>query len=1064
MISEIFTEFESRFIKQKQYMSLFYSSILSNFYLPFIFILAFNSLFKNGKAIHFVYVLLLSALFFNLFYLINNHFIKKGKNAVLHIKVFSLLFTLYFFLSYYFIGVKPFSLYFNILIASLVFPFWSYVKQFTQSIQIPGFIVKTRIVLHTSVFDFILSTISLILIFLWSLFFKFTTLIWFFGGLLLLHEIFFIVKKKFIEYKVPKNKEVNKVDKLLTSKLFFIYILISGATVTILFFLVHVLWSFQVFLIKETLVQTKMLTNTFVLIFLFISIVNFIGEAYTKKVISNLGILLSLLIYPSAILFFGFILLFVFYTIGLENQLAYFFISMLLIMEHTSRNLNYKEVLSSLLFSLNKNIGERWQSVLILFFELSFILVSVFLMWLTSIYATNLKLEYEIIIWIIIGVAVINLFINYRMYRQSRLEMVNVANYKKLFLIDDYDADIYGIDILARRLNSENIEEVKLSTIILSEVNPRMLEPFLPVLFRHKNKIVNRAILRNVDMSFDAEIVNLIEQFIDYENDKELKKYYLLIKSFYNEEDVQNSGKEFAEYAKIQILKKVKEKPYLLNRRFIVKLDKEDELIIRSLIGVISKTNNYHSIDYLTHWITHEKYMHYIADFLVEIGDDILGLLENYFYQQDIDNELLIKIIEIYGRVGSDYAIELLFNHINYPNLYLQKLTINTLNTLNKDYKDKKDIIIRKIYFIVQTITLLLTYRQNFKKDEKTYAILPNIDSEIKSDFSFLMGLLKLIYPHNIITLVEDNIKKKNFLYASEIMHSVLDVELKNVILPLIESGPSYKIIRKLNIYFAIESVSVEEQLKRLIKTNSGKVSNTTRAKAIVVLAGFYRKVKFNKWMLNNGTFVELDWTEEDINNTLNIISVTNIPDELYLGIFHSEPLVYTTAATILYNINPSRTSFFLSKFDAPRRNLLASLRNVDENQEATFLEKLRYLKKIHAFSGVSDEILSHLVNFTRVKDIREDDKWEWEKAPNDDIVLVYNGIFKLQNEIDKNTLFTRNDILIKGLNVPDEDTVLIANKSGKLLIIDRVRYFRTLASHEELLRHIFKNHLGVNI
>ena len=1002
------------------------------------------------------------ALLFNLltgFLIVNfiNFLFKKLSNRVLLIII--LVFSILFYLGAYFIFSFLFSKWVAFLFSGLLIPQWilwqkynqiainySYskievlnqqtiIRTFEYSVIGIGVLLAVFlfVISPNTEFLFLYAAVPMVFLLIATLFFKFNT----------------IVKNENEDDKVSIFNQLNKIRENKFASFAFI-----SAFISFIIFLGVILLFFIAYKIHLPQFNSNIeFVGILGFNFLLASVLAFIVRIVSRRLINRIGIQLALFFNSVAVFIISLLLLLFSYGLGVSSFLALFFVSLLMVTEST-----FRVGIFNLAFSvLIKAIYEMKLVFVNQFLSLFLLLALIFYGLLTILifpFFTTGENYWHFLMWTISIISVVHIFGLNKMYFSHKDELVRQAKNKKYFSIDEKDNDIYGVDILARRLYSEKIAEVKLSTIVLSEVNPKQVEPLIPVLFKHQNLVINKAILTNVDLSFNESLFQYIDELI-VKGDSELDELVKKVK-FNFELNIQNDNLSEYDY-KLQIINKIRENPKMLSNRFILRLDDGDTLIIRSLIGVMSDTNNQMAIEYLSHWLTDENYTHYIADYLIKLGDDVLPLLDKYFFHAKINIELIIKIIEIYGKIGSSFSTDYLISHINFSNNYVQSMIIKTLIFMEfNPVAEQRNILVRKIYFIVQNTTWLLTYRENFIINPKTLAMIPAIDKELKLRFNSLFMILEILYSKEQIALVKSNLNSSNNIYASEILNSILDDDLKNIIMPLVENIPNYQKIRRLNMYFAVESIDVVGQLKEMIKASPLRLIDSTRAKAIEVLASLFRKTKFNKWQISYSNFKEIEWSEKSINSTLEDISISSIPDEVFLGLFHQSPLVYTTAATVLYNINPARTAYFLSNFDDDRVKLLKILENSKGQLDGTILEKLKYLKRINEFHNVSVEILIFLAYFVELEDIISGDTVSVIRNGQEDIIWIYRGILVIE---DENLTYKKNDILISGLNVPIKKQLKVI-KSGKLLRANRSKYFNTLAMHEDLIRNVFANQI----
>ena len=84
-------------------------------------------------------------------------------------------------------------------------------------------------------------------------------------------------------------------------------------------------------------------------------------------------------------------------------------------------------------------------------------------------------------------------------------------------------------------------------------------------------------------------------------------------------------------------------------------------------IKAAEKKYSYEILISLINNLTSSRFSNFAKSALVRIGHDALKPLDNSFHKSGQDAKLMVKLVQLIGRIGGDDAIQLLWSKIDFP-------------------------------------------------------------------------------------------------------------------------------------------------------------------------------------------------------------------------------------------------------------------------------------------------------------------------------------------------------------------------------------------------------------
>ncbi len=649
----------------------------------------------------------------------------------------------------------------------------------------------------------------------------------------------------------------------------------------------------------------------------------------------------------------------------------------------------------------------------------------------------------------------------YNAYKEKLRQILTDRNPKK---DKDIYGQIYGTDVLVRKLHDNNMKVVETSVTLLSETNPTTLESYAVSLLETENRNIIKAVLKNIDPTYPQDLSELIEKIVAKENiDKETK--YLANKALenldYNEIDLLREDEIEDLYTsttyedKIFLIKYLNQN-YVPNDVEIISklLNDRNSKIKKAAIKLAGNRNSPVLREKLIEFLKYSEYSHACSLALLESGEDILEELEKLF-EKETSISILLMIIEIFAKIGSNASKSLLLSHLHYPNKEVQVAVIRGLYFCRFQVSKKDEHIIKeKLEEIVENILWIFVCIDEIENEKNTLKLNQSLDLERESNFHILFQLLSFLFNPTTIDLIKKNIIGENTIFALEIIENFITQDIKQLIIPLFENISVSQRIKRLETYFPQKKMTFHNRLRDIITRDFNKIDLWTKAKVLELFNKIYKKeVTLDK---KDSYFVDL-WTQEEAKNLLSKIRRREIPDEILICLFHPDELVYSTAAKIIYDFDEARCNNYIKRLSSDKQKLLAILKNKDDAKNL-LAEKVKLVKRVPSYFSVPENTLVKLAKVFSVKLIRKNEiDFLINKETEDEyIFVVLRGKIEGKDTEGEKKIFSKNATIVRGIDVGYENIEIKAKRDTLVLKGFRFEYFNLLTEELDMLQHMF--------
>lgn len=433
------------------------------------------------------------------------------------------------------------------------------------------------------------------------------------------------------------------------------------------------------------------------------------------------------------------------------------------------------------------------------------------------------------------------------------------------------------------------------------------------------------------------------------------------------------------------------------------------------------------------------SYGHEAAAALIEAGEAALPTLETAFHKSGQTDLVMLRIVQIMGRIGGDEALALLWKKADYPDKRIVKQILYSLRYINyraagRQRQEVTDLLETELGKTIWNLAAL----NELPADEPEYNLLRDaLREEIRSNFDHVTMLLSILYDPEAVQLVRENIESgdpNGIAYALELMDLFVEKDLKPKLFPLFDDIPVEQKLEQLQIYFPRESYNPIQVINYILNRDFNMNNRWTKVCAVYVSA--YLK----DFRVSRGLIAQM---------------------------FNQDKMLQETAAWVIYNKDKNVYKVISERLPVRDKKFLDS--SIENNQlldgldDGFFLgiEMVLFLKQLPEFKNINGVLLADLFDKISPIDLNEGQKLTFDaKEQSMPIIIVALGAIKLKNDDSViRTLKAGNvygDIFQNGLAVPAKS--MEATERSIVFKINLADFYFVMANHHELVEGIIKN------
>ena len=612
-------------------------------------------------------------------------------------------------------------------------------------------------------------------------------------------------------------------------------------------------------------------------------------------------------------------------------------------------------------------------------------------------------------------ILVIWIFITIQLYKQYRKSLE-----KSLAVSKSTDTKTHSdrkniINQIIEKINNADSEKIENITDFVNIINPILYESVLIKLLKHEsdevrlfsiNKIKEQKILpayKNVKKRIKTEKNSKIKDLlIDFEKEttKLLDKYSSLssLSTLIKTSDVHD--KVLASKI-ISVLYKEEYRQLL-----VLLLKNNDPVVKKEAIKACGYVKDEQLLPMLVDLFTIQDYHVCVFASVFNYGKVAVDYLEQVFNKSNIENNILIDIIKLYGFIGGSKIEKLLLNKFENTNHDILLESINSLQLCNYQADEQSEHKIQQIIELnIRNIAWDLAAITSLKDNNKTDDLKQSLNEELKDNYETLFNLLSLAYDAKSVMHVKENLESgtnEGIGFALELMDLFVAEELKPTLFPIIDDSSNVEKIKKLQNFFPVNILPTKELLTAIINRNPNYISRWTKACAI---KSFFKFEDFK------------------------------ISDDLIAQLFNSDRLLSETSAKLIYQKDKDAFNNCIDRVDENIRSRFNKFLDIGTKEEFILLyDKILSLKQIAQFKNFSTELLSEVVENITEKHLN---KGEIININRHDFNIIIKGKIALKSNkkefIENSILWNNFSTGIKNEFTVQEDSLLFQIERQKI-------------------------------
>ena len=421
---------------------------------------------------------------------------------------------------------------------------------------------------------------------------------------------------------------------------------------------------------------------------------------------------------------------------------------------------------------------------------------------------------------------------------------------------------------------------------------------------------------------------------------------------------------------------------------------------------------------------------------LIASGESVFPNLDSAFYKTGQQLDTMIRIVQIFGKVGGKTASDLLWKKIDFPDKQIVSEILLSLSYIGFEAGDFQGARIKiaienDIGDIAWNIKALMDIPNDDFIDKM---IIDAIKEENKKNFDNIFMLLSMIYDAQSIRLVKDNIAvgtTDSVSFAIEMLDIFVDEDLKPKLFSVLDDVKDVEKLVRLNDFYPPEDFeSYEDLLLQIINRDYNHVNIWTKGLAMYKLT-LMRGVK--------------------------------VKDDIIANLFNPNPYMLQTAAAVMYRLDKDAYHHHTRRLKTSVKKELDKaivppvFKTKEEkyHQKILVVERAILLKQLEAFQKIPGVMLVELAlcleEIQVAKGVTIVEKGDSGNSP---VYIVLSGRLRVHDG-DK-TINTIKERGITGhkliVNTDVNPYSITAERDTILLVLDKDQLYDKVSKHIEMV------------
>lgn len=450
------------------------------------------------------------------------------------------------------------------------------------------------------------------------------------------------------------------------------------------------------------------------------------------------------------------------------------------------------------------------------------------------------------------------------------------------------------------------------------------------------------------------------------------------------------------------------------------------------------KTKRMETWPVLIDMLTSPTYGHHAAAALKEAGEAVLPTLEAAFHKSGQSDLVMLRIVQIMGRIGGKNALELLWKKADYPDKRIVKQILYSFRYINYRAVGREAREVLSLLDTEMSKTIWNLAALDELPDTEHFQFLREaLREEIQENYDQIFMLLSILYDAQSVQLVRDNLESgdpDNIAFAMELLDLFIDQDLKPKLFPLLDDSPTSEKLQTLQLHFPRES---------------------------------YDPIQVINYILNRDFNFNNRWTKACAIHAAAYMSDFRISRGLIAHVFNSDRLLQETAAWVIYNKDKKAFATIVDRLPEKDKKFVdhAITHNqlLDGLDDGFFLgiEMVMFIKNLPAFRNIPGNVISDLSEKITPLELNfgESIKFNMNDG-NSPIFIVAHGEVRLRHDehivqtMKKGDVY--GDLFQEGAPVPAN--IIEATQRSVLFRINIMDFYFVMAMHHELVQGLIKN------
>jgi AAA family ATP:ADP antiporter len=440
----------------------------------------------------------------------------------------------------------------------------------------------------------------------------------------------------------------------------------------------------------------------------------------------------------------------------------------------------------------------------------------------------------------------------------------------------------------------------------------------------------------------------------------------------------------------------------------------------------------------LIEMLSSPSYGHHAAAALKEAGEVVLPTLEAAFHRSGQTDLVMLRLVQIMGRIGGPHAMELLWKKADFPDKRIVKQILYSFRYVNyqAEGREARDVMSLLDLEISKAMWNLAALKELPETNEFQF-LRESLQDEVNENYDHISILLSILYDPKSVQLVRENLQSgdpDNIAFAMELLDLFVDQSLKPKLFPLLDDSPTEEKLSLLQLHYPRES---------------------------------YTPIQVINYILNRDFNLNNRWTKACAIHMCAYIPEFRVSRGLAAQVFNHDRLLQETAAWVIYN--KDKKAYDAIRDRIPQRDKKFLDNSIEKNQlldgldDGFFLgiEIIMFLKTVSVFKNIHGSILSDLADKVQPVDLLEREILKFRTGEhNAPIFVIAHGKVQLRNGDHIIDSFGKGDVY--GDLFQDGPAVtadnLVATERSVVFRIDIMDFYFVMANHHELVQGLIKN------